>query len=482
MTGSQPTDPTTPKPTPKPAPGAARTFTRRTFLGTGVATAAALSLPATARPARQPEIIRPRRAHNLIFLVADGMSTGTLTLADMLLQHTQDRRSRWWQLLAQPGARRSMIDTASANSLVTDSAAAATAWGIGERVFNGAIGTATDGRRPEPILHRAKRAGKATGLVTTCTISHATPAGWACNIEKGRSDEPAIAAQMIERGYDILLGGGRKYFTDQVIAANPGYTPVFTRQQLLAANTPPDSRLVGVFARTQMDFEVERTDQPSLAEMATAAIERLSAHPQGFVMQIEGGRVDHAAHANDAGALVHDQIAFDQALGVALDFAQSRDDTLVVTTTDHANANPGLTEYGATGYKRFLSLADRAHSFEWINAQFEPGVSTADDYRRIILEATGVELANEELATVTRWREGEPVIPFRSADKSYGPLGSVLANHCAVAFISGNHTADFVEQTAIGPGAERMPPMMRINETNAVLADALDLPPALKSI
>ncbi len=466
----------------QPDPAARRGVSRRDFLGTGVATAAALGLTGTADAARQPEIIRPRHARNLIFLVSDGMSTGTLTLADLLLRHTEGRRSRWWQLFAEPGVRRSVIDTASANSLVTDSAAASTAWGIGELVFNGAIGVTPDARRPEPILHHARRAGKATGLVTTCTLSHATPAGWACNIDKGRSDEPAIAAQMIQRGYDVLLGGGRRFFTDEVIAANSDFTPVFDRDALLALPPAQGHNLVGVFARGQMDYEVDRTDQPSLAEMAAAAINRLAARPDGFVLQIEGGRVDHAAHNNDAGALIHDQIAFDDALGVALDFAAGRDDTLVVTTTDHANANPGLTDYLSTGAKKFATLADRRRSFDWINDRYEPGVSTAEDHRRIILEATGVELTDAELATVTRWREGESIIPYRSADKSFGPLGSVLANHCGVAFISGNHTADFVEQTSIGPGAENMPPMMRIDKTHAVLAKALDLPPALANL
>lgn len=464
---------------PPPTQTTKNALSRRTFLGVGAASAATLGLPTAARAARRPEILAPRQARNLIFLVADGMSTGTLTLADLLLRNTQDRRSRWWQLFAEPGVRRSVIDTASANSLVTDSAAASTAWAIGELVFNGAIGVTPDARRPEPILHRARRAGKATGLVTTCTLSHATPAGWACNIDTGRSDEPAIAAQMIERGYDVLLGGGRRFFTDEVIAANSDYTPVFDRDALLALK-PTDARsIVGVFARGQMDYEVDRTDQPSLAELARFAIDRLAARSEGFILQIEGGRVDHAAHNNDAGALIHDQIAFDDALGVALDFAAARDDTLIVVTTDHGNANPGLTEYLSTGAKKFATLADRRHSFEWINDQHEPGVSTADDHRRIIHEATGVELNDAELATITRWREGQPVIPFRGADKSYGPLGSVLANHCGVAFVSGNHTADFVEQTAIGPGAEAMPPMMRIDETHAHLAKALDLPPAI---
>lgn len=457
-----------------PQPAGGRDVSRRAFLG-AASVAALAAAPAPARPTRPTRAPKPR---NLIFMVSDGMSAGTLTLADLMLSETAGRRSRWLDLIANPDARRTAVETASANSLVTDSAAASTAWGIGERVFNGAIGVTPDGRRPEPLLHRARRAGKATGLVTTATLSHATPAGWACNVEKGRGDEPAIARQMAERRYDLLLGGGRRFFTDAVLDANGDAARVFTRDDLLAL-PPGPGRLVGLFARSHMRFEIDRTDeQPSLAEMTRVALDRLSRHPDGFVVQIEGGRVDHAAHMNDAGALVREQIAYDDALGVALDFASARADTLLITTTDHANANPGLTEYLSSGARRFLRLAEWRRSFEWINARLGEDPSP-EDLRRVILEATTVELNDDELALVTRWRSGRTVIPFRSLDKDHGPLGSVLANHNAVSFVSGNHTADLVEQTAIGPGAERMPPLAHLSGLTATLADLLDLSPAI---
>ncbi|RMH24008.1 MAG: alkaline phosphatase [Planctomycetota bacterium] len=452
---------------------------RRSFLAAGAASAAALSLPtrAATRGHRQGSV------RNLIFLVSDGMSTGTLTLADLMIRELEGRPSHWCALFEREGVRRSMVRTASANSMVTDSAAASTAWGIGEIVKNGAIGTTPDMRMPEPLLHRAKRAGKATGLVTTATVSHATPAGWACNVPTGRADEPAIARQMIERGYDLLLGGGRRFFTDEKIALRPQSLTVFSREELLAAPRSLGSPLVGVFSDSHMSYELDRPEtQPHIAEMTRVAIERLSLHPDGFVLQIEGGRIDHAAHANDAGSLVHEQMAFDEALGVAIAFAEHRDDTLVIATTDHANGNPGLTEYLSAGRTNFLRIAEWRHSFEWMTDQFQRTDSSPESVRAIIAEATSIVLDEDEMDTVMRWRLGERLIPFRGQDKGYGPLGSVLANHNGVSFISGNHTADHVELTAFGPGAETVPPVQHLSDMHHVIARLLDLPPALPSL
>jgi alkaline phosphatase len=456
---------------------------RRSFLAAGAASAAALSLPSTARARTTASSSRAPAVRNLIFLVSDGMSTGTLTLADLMIREREGRPSRWCDLFTREGVRRSMVQTHSADSMVTDSAAASTTWGIGELVNNGAIGFTPDRRMPEPILHQAKRAGKATGLVTTATLSHATPAGWACNVPTGRGDEINIARQMMERNYDLLLGGGRRFFTDETIALGTDYTKVFTRDELLAVPVSQPGRLVGSFNRGQMSYELDRTgDEPHISEMTRVALDRLSRHPDGFVLQVEGGRIDHAAHINDAGAIIHEQIAFDNALGVALDFAANRDDTLVITTTDHGNANPGLTEYTRTGRAGFLRLAEWKHSFEWMNRQLEETQKTPEDHRRIIALATNIELEDDELATVMHWRAGKQVIPFRSLNKDHGPLGSVLANYNSVSFISGNHTADHVEQTAIGPGAETIPPVLHLADMHPLLVRLLDLPPALPSV
>ncbi|MGP1346805.1 MAG: alkaline phosphatase [Phycisphaerales bacterium] len=484
-----------------PPPGP--TPSRRQFLAgigaTGIAAAAAWPLSAAPPSTTAPTTPSERRAgapraRNLIFLCSDGMSAGTMGLADLLIQARHNRRSHWYQLIertrdSDSGVRRALLDTRSANAFVTDSSAAACAWACGELFDNGAMGYTPDGRTPIPILPHARQSGRFVGIATTTRATHATPAGFCCNVPGGRDAEHDIAAQMIERHIDLILGGGRSRFRD-LDTASHAYHTLTTRDQLLAFMPTPDTppRLLGLFAEEHMAYDIDRSsdeaiarEQPSLAEMTAAAIRIADASPAGraagFVLQIEGGRVDHAAHANDALALVHDQAAFDDALRVALDFAEQRDDTLIIACTDHANANPGLTDYGQRGIRGFETLINQGRrSFDWAFQQLgrEPSLERIDE---VVRAATGIALERDELITLHRWRGGVPVDPFTLANKNAGPLGSVLANHTKVAFLSPNHTADPVELTALGPGADRFAGVLTMPDVHAAMVAALGLEP-----
>jgi alkaline phosphatase len=429
---------------------------------------------------------RTQTAKNIIFLVSDGMSAGTMQLADLHLQQTQGHHSNWISLIREnQEIRRSVVDTTSFNSLVTDSAAAATAWGLGQLVDNGRIGETPDGKALSPILLRAREAGKATGLVTTTRITHATPAGLACNIFGGnRNDEDRIARQMIDRGYDLLLGGGGRFVNEELLSAarlRTVRTRTLLRQRIandLKLAFADRARLCGLFADSHMAYELDRSStEPSLAEMTGSALDWLADAPGGFLVQIEGGRVDHAAHNNDAGSLIADQIAFDAAIRVALKFAAERDDTLVVITTDHGNANPGLTDYTRLGIEGFARLEGVRHSFDWILERLgSVAPDDLDQTHAVIQSATSISLSKRDLDIIGRWRAGEAVDPFLLANRNAGPLGSVLANYTKVAFLSPNHTADYVELTALGPGSERFKPVLRISDIHDAMCKALDIP------
>ena len=417
-------------------------------------------------------------------MVADGMSFGALQLGDLFLREKHGRQSHWVGALTRDGFRRALMDTSSADSIVTDSAAAATAWGIGERVDNQMIGLTPDGRTPTPILIHAQQGGKATGVVTTTRLTHATPAGFYANILTNRDDEAAIASQLVERPVDVMLGGGGKFIDPVIAGGKPGIRVVRSSAELRASDAAAPERLLGVFHADHMSFALDRPEaEPTLAEMTRVALDRLARSPDGFILQVEGGRVDHAAHYNDAGALMNDQAAFDDAIGVAIDFATARDDTLLILTTDHACANPGLTDYGPAGRRGLDRALQVRRSFLWIRAQANMHARTGGGYqpelvREIIERATGVALPEDDMATVTRWLAGDPVDPFNHANKDFAPLGSALANHFAIAFLSPNHTADFVEVTAFGPGSEALPPRVTIEALHGLMTGALDLPPA----
>lgn len=455
---------------------------RRDFLKLSAAAGLIFGAPAMLARARQPRPPAPPPAshaesppaRNVIFMVADGMSAGTFELGDLLSRIKRSRPLHWVELWGRPGVRRATCSTHPANGWVTDSAAASSAWSLGERVNNGSISITPDGRTPDPVLVRARAAGKATGLVTTTRITHATPAGFIANISD-RDLEKEIGQQLLERRVDVALGGGAAYFTPQSLGARDDLKVLRTRDQLLAHSD--GSPVLGLFSDTHMHFDLDRAPtEPTLAEMAGAALRLLSARPNGFILQIEGGRVDQAAHANDAASLVTDMLAFDDAVAVAADFASARPDTLLVITTDHGCANPGLTFYAREGVKSFDRLTGAKHSFEWIQSEAKAIVDHSERIRQlpeIVEHATGIALSADESAILAKSLKGDHVNPFQIAN-GFGPvLGSLLANHTGVAFLSPNHTSDYVEVTAMGPGSERLPPMIENIWLHSLLAASL---------
>lgn len=457
---------------------------RRTFLGATGLGGAAIFGGAFLRPARaRTDAARSATARSIIFMVADGMSMGALQLGDLAVRRRSGSASRFVALINDERAHLGLLDTSAADSIVTDSAAAASGWGTGAWVNNGAIGLAPDGSMPTPILVHARQAGKATGLITTTRLTHATPAGFIANVGTRRDDEVSIAPQIVERGARVVLGGGAAYLTPEVLGLARERDVCRTSAELAAAcvggvGGARGGALLGLFAAQHMSYEIDRPEtEPSLAEMTRAGLASLAKEPNGFVVQVEGGRVDHAAHANDAAALVREQVAFDEALGVAMDFREENPDTLLIVTTDHGCANPGLTDYGPAGAAGFEKLMGAAHSFAWLAAKAGKDAD-AERLRELVREGAGVALEKNELDVLMRRIGGEEVDPFRARGSLDATLGSILANHFAVAFVSVNHTSDFVPCIALGPGAERVAGVMASRELHGVMVSGLDLPAA----
>ncbi|MGL5020283.1 MAG: alkaline phosphatase, partial [Luteolibacter sp.] len=301
---------------------------RRDWLKTATLGGAA-SVFAGARAAAEPAGAAAKKVRGVVFMVSDGMSPGVLTLAEAYSQLTRKKGTQWWALLDDRKAARGLMDTASANSMVTDSAAASTAWGGGQRVNNGTINFTPGGQEMTPIARLLKKNGTRIGLVTTATVTHATPAGFAAAVPK-RADEEAIAPQYLD-AVDIILGGGAEFFDKTMRVdkrdlsadfAKAGYGIVNDRDALLASR---EGKLLGAFTRDHLPFSIDRNHNPGMAakvptlsEMATAALTRFLSGDKPFLLQVEGARIDHAAHLNDIGALLHDQLAFDDAVAAVL--------------------------------------------------------------------------------------------------------------------------------------------------------------------
>jgi alkaline phosphatase len=435
---------------------------RREMLRAGAAlgVAAGLGVGAASRIARAAATRWPGvpagRAKNVIFMVSDGMSTGTLSLADMMIRRQRSGRgSAWMGMWGREGVRRATARTHSLDSLVTDSAAGGSAWGCGVHINNGYVNVMPDGGQLLPILLHAKQAGKGTGVVTTARVTHATPASFYANSPR-RDYEGMIGSQLLERGIDVALGGGRTYFPKSELDKHPEVQVVNHAAELRAAR--PEGRLLGIFDSGHVPFVLDRNETiPGLVEMSKVALARLEKNPDGFVLQIEGGRVDHAAHSNDAGSIVREQMEFDDAIAAVLEWTKGRDDTLVILTSDHGNANPGLTLYGESGNAGFARLEKAAKSFDWIDAQMsgiKPVKARVARMAESVLAATGRELTPGDQKLLEECMQDHRVMPFVEANHWPSVLGAILADHYGVSFVSPNHTADYVEVTATGPGSE----------------------------
>jgi alkaline phosphatase len=413
------------------------------------------------------------KVRGVVFMVSDGMSHGVLQLAESFSQITRKRGTEWWRLFNDPTTARGLMDTASANSLVTDSAAASSAWGCGQRVNNGAINISPQGKALEPIAAVLKKSSPATriGLVTTATVTHATPAGFASNVAK-RADENDIAPQYLER-VDVILGGGSGFFNAasrpdkrdlRADFAKAGYATVNDRNQLTASR---DKKLLGTFTRGHLPFSIDRAHDagltarvPTLAEMTDAALSRFLEEGNPFLLQVEGARIDHAAHLNDIGALLADQLAFDDAITRVLAMTAGLDDILIVVTSDHGNANPGLNGMGM-GYsestQRFERISRFKASHERIFADWNK-LKGADATRLtgLVESALGLVLRKEEAAALHDILHQRKVVEWNHLlAKPEGLLGQFTGNHTAIGWTGTTHTSDTTLVSATGPQAAR---------------------------
>ncbi|MDR8391417.1 alkaline phosphatase [Aliifodinibius sp. S!AR15-10] len=420
------------------------------------------------------------RAKNIIFMVSDGMSSGTLALADLVKQRQFGQQTSWLSLYDSTGRKyhRGLMDMASLDSPVTDSAAAASSWGGGKRINNGAINMSPDGRKYKPIAEIFRDAGKKTGLVTTTRITHATPAGFASNVPD-RNMEDTIAMQYLERGYDLLMGGGARHFEKESREDGKdlfagfrakGYSIVSEKSQLQSAGK---DKLLGIFSDSHLPYTIDRKNDsdlnasvPTIAEMTKVALNRLDGLSNGFLLQVEGGRVDHGAHGNDAAALIYDQIEFDEAVKVALDYTAGRDDTLLIITTDHGNANPAVNGAGDR-YSDSGAMLDNIQQFrhtnEWILSELDQNSTNSEILDRVE-EATDIGITKKQAQMIRKSMNGTLTTVYEAKDSPKAVLGSVLANYLSINWLGTVHTSDYVELAALGPGIEEMDAFTRNTE------------------
>jgi alkaline phosphatase len=438
------------------------------------------------------ERLRQQGIKNVIVMIPDGCDETVQTAA----------RSYKGEDLQVDKMVGGAVKTHMANSIITGSAAAATAFatghkttvkflGVGPRVddlLTGFLPTAAPYAPVASVLEAAKLAGKATGIVATSRVTHATPAAFACHIPDRNLDNE-IMEHMVYNNVDVVFGGGARHlipegasyttsFNDTwggkrtdgedllKVLKKRGYTFVDNKDDMLALVEGP---VWGMFDDSHMQPDIDRQyfaeHEPSLAEMTQKAIELLSQDEDGFFLMVEGSQVDWAGHNNDPIYMVTDFIAFDDAVKVACDFAEADGRTLVLAYPDHNTGGMKIGHYTtAVGYTetRIEDLVDPLKGMTITS----PGLVAmlVDDSDGELAAKTekywNVVLSSEDIAEI---RALEP-----SVGLAYALARVVSKNYTVIGWTTHGHTGETVPVWLHGADA----PVGTIDNTELALMAA----------
>lgn len=305
---------------------------------TRFALALALVLAGCAAPMAAGSAPQSRRPQNAIVLIGDGVGVAYWTAARLAVDHLNVER---FPVVG-------LVDTKASNSRVTDSAAGATAYASGVRTYNGAIGVTADTVPVHTVLELSMQKGRATGIVATSRINHATPAAFVAHVQhRGLYSE--IASQIARLRPTVVLGGGRGFFDGSLRPDSQNillpllqhYTYVESAAGLRALDLDTVDALLGLLDIN--DLPPARERGISLSEMTEAALSILSRDRDGFFVMIEASQPDWRGHDNaELPWLIDEMLDFDRAIGVALEFQAEHPETLVLVLADHETGGLAL--------------------------------------------------------------------------------------------------------------------------------------------
>lgn len=403
---------------------------------------------AKGNPNKEPEI------KNVIFLIGDGMGVSYTSAYRYLKDNPGTKvaeRTEFDKYLV--GQQMTYPEDSAQN--ITDSASAATAMSAGVKTYNAAIAVDNDKSEVKTVLEAAKEKGKATGLVATSEITHATPASFGAH-DENRKNMNSIADdyynELIKGKHkiDVLLGGGKSNFVrpDVNLAKafqKDGYSYVTDKNQMLKDK---NEQVLGLFASEGLPKMIDRpSETPSLADMTSSAIQRLNKDKDGFFLMVEGSQVDWAGHDNDIVGAMSEMEDFEKAYKSAMEFAKKDKHTLVVATADHST---GGFSIGAKGiynwYGEPIKAAKRTPDF--MADAIVKGADVEKTLKQYINQNV-VKLTDGEIKTVTEAAKSKNVTNVDNA------IEAIFDNRTNTAWTTGGHTGEDVPVYAYGPYKER---------------------------
>ncbi|MCL7746863.1 alkaline phosphatase [Halalkalibacter alkaliphilus] len=423
---------------------------------------------------------------NVIVMIGDGMGFGQMEIA-RLFEHGKEG-----ELFMETLPNVALSRTYSANNNVTDSAAAGTALANGEKTNNGMLGVSPDGEELTSLIDIFKEQGKTVGIVSTNTVTDATPAGFVAKVPD-RAGQDEIARQIFEGRYDIALGGGERFFqpdaqdgTDLIASfEEEGYDIVRNKDELNNYEPTADSKLLGLFHPSFMNYvsdrEVKDSEEPTLVEMSQKAIEAASQNDDGFFLMLEGARIDHASHAADFVGIWRETIEFDNAVEYAVNWSKEDGETLVVVLADHETMGIAATEV-----MDMEALKEVGVSPEYISQQLEldedTGNFTADSIRDVFAEYANIDLTDDEISQFQEnvWDNDDPEGRLILEHEIGWEVGSIIAHHYRGGVIdrqvreesaTGGHTGEMVPVFTVGVGAEKFNGVLDNTEIPRMIAE-----------
>ena len=430
-------------------------------------------------------------AKNIILFVADGNGVTSNTAIRLYKGQQEGGAGEDHVLSYESFPSLALAKTYNTNAQTPDSAGTATAFLSGVKTKAGVLNISSHVDRGDcatalknevtTILELAQKAGKASGVISTARVTHATPAAsYAHSSDRNYEDDSKlskqqksagckdIAQQALASNVDVLFGGGRRHFIPTTLTDGEGklgkrtdgrnLTSEWTKKYKNASyiwdqtgfdniNTEKTGPVLGLFNSSHMEYEADRLKdkggEPSLAEMTSKAIDILDNNKKGYFLLVESGRIDHAHHAGNAARALQDGAAFDDAVKVALNKTYP-EDTLIIVTADHAHTlsmqgyakrgNPilglsvGFDDKGHA--KTTPNLADDGKPYTTLSYINGPGAVNGTREDLTSVDTTDVDYIQQALLPrSSESHAGQDVAVYARGPKAWLMNGSVEQNY-----------------------------------------------------
>lgn len=398
---------------------------------------------------------------NVIVMIPDGTSTSVYSAA------------RWYKIYNKMGDRLHIdpyltgtVTTHSSNAPIGDSAPTGSTYATGvlQKTGNVAIHPEADPDndlypvdasrtyQPAATILEASRIekNKATGLVVTCEFPHATPADFSAH-HYNRGQYKWLAPQIAYQNLDVMFGGGNGILTDDMKHHfnNNGTTLIQDDKDALL-NYNSNGKVWALFGDRALPYDIDRNPDkvPSIAEMTGKALELLSKNENGFFLMIEGSQVDWAAHANDAAGIITEFIAFDEAVGKVMEFAEKDGNTAVVIMADHGNSGFTIGSRDCGGYDKlsinqlFEAVSDyklSGNGLESVLLKTKP-----EDVKAVFKQYTNIDLTDEEFETLMsskNYKESN-YMEVANSNSMGRNIITIMNSRTCFGFTTGGHTGE----------------------------------------